>query len=287
MQNLVISTYVDITKRKHLEEEIRGINMHLESLVLKRTEMLREANLGLEEQIGERKVAEATALDYADRLKTMTRRLVDLEETERRHLARELHDRVSSGLSAIGVELKIIENHLPKEALALLQEHLSDCTALLQDTQATARDISADLHPAILDYAGLYSALEDFGKKFWRRTGILVDVSQSKQTIRLPGNMELALFRIAQEALTNCAKHSHAKSVAIHFAFDGANHHAELTICDDGLGFDSSQLGQRGDASSIGLGLLAMQERAEAIGGKCRVDSIPGNGTRVFVDVWL
>lgn len=276
-----------LTDRLNLEEEILDINKDLEAQVLKRTEMLREANLGLEEQIGERKAAEAAALDYADRLQTMSRQLIVVQEEERRHLARELHDRVSSGLSAIGLELKVIGGQLSEDTLVLLHEHLSDCTALLEDTQASARDISADLHPAILDYAGLYPALEDFGKKFARRSGISVDLSQSGQTVRLPADKELALFRIAQEALANCAKHSHAKSVAIRFAHDEANQRVELAISDDGLGFDTSQLSRRGPDKSIGLGLLAMQERAEAIGGKCRIESTPGKGTRVIVDVRL
>ena len=151
---------------------------------------------------------------------------------------------------------------------------------MVKDTIANAREISHDLHPAVLEYAGVLAALEDYGRKYFGHTGIAVEVVGLDREIQLPPETAIALYRIAQEALTNCAKHSDAKTVTIEL--DGDAEHVRFVISDDSSGFDLTRL-TYGDITP-GLGLLSMRERAEAIGGKLTLESAPGSGTRITVE---
>jgi len=269
----------EVAERRRGEAQVRYLNDNLERRVTDRTDALLVANRRLEEQIGERKIAEAAALDLAARLQVMTRRYAGAQESERRRLARELHDRVSSGLTAIGLSLGLIKGQLPREAAASVRERLSDTETLVREAIMTAREISHDLHPSVLDYGGVLPAMEDYGRKFSGHTGIPVDVLGTDRELRFPPETEIALYRIAQEALTNCAKHAKAGRVTI--SLDGDAEHGVFKISDDGVGFDRIRLKEGG--KTPGLGLLSMRERAEAIGGKLTVESAPGAGTRITV----
>ena len=241
----------------------------------------RAANERLEREIRDRKSAESSAFDLAAHLQVMTRRYVGAQESERRRLARELHDRVSSSLTAIGLSLGLIERQLPRDAAASIRARLSDTGALVKETILTAREISHDLHPSVLEYGGILPELEDYGRKFSGHTGIAVEVTGQNRDIRLPPEKEIALYRIAQEALTNCAKHAGASTVTI--ALDGDDEQAVFVISDDGAGFDLIRLS---DGENMpGVGLLSMRERAEAIGGKLTLQSAPGSGTRITVEI--
>ncbi len=273
----------EIAERRRREDEFRKLNETLEAHVIERTNELMRANQKLESEIRERKIAESSALDFSARLQGMTRRHAVAQESERRRLARELHDRVSSSLTAIGLSLGLVENQLPRDAADLVKERLSGISALLKETMMNAREISHDLHPAVLDYGGVVAALEDYGRNFSLHTGIDVQVIGEDREIRLPPDTEIALYRIAQEALTNCAKHAGAATVTIELY--GDDEHAVFVISDDGSGFDLPRHG--GGGESYGLGLLSMRERAEAIGGKLTLESAAGSGTRISVEIYL
>lgn len=241
----------------------------------------RIANEQLKMEIRDRKIAEASAVDFAARLQVMTRRYAGAQESESRRLARELHDRVSSSLTAIGLSLGLIERQLPFDAAASIKERLANTVALVHDTVSNAREISHDLHPSVLEYCGVLPALEDYGRQYSGHTGIAVEVTGEDREIRLRPETEVALYRIAQEALTNCAKYADAKTVKIEL--NGDAEHAIFVVSDDGVGFDLIRLGD-GEITP-GLGLLSMRERAEAIGGKLTLASGPGLGTRVTVEI--
>ena len=264
----VLESGVDDCTGNTLSRKLLAARLHAVQRVVK-----------LQEEIGERRIGESSAVDFAARLQVMARRHAATHEAESRRLAIELHDRVCSSLTAIGLSLGLIERQLPQDTAASLRERISNTEAFVKETILTAREISYDMHPPILEHGGLLPALEDYGQKFACQTGIAVEVTGEDRTMRLPPEKEIALYRIAQEALTNCAKYAEARTATI--ALDGAAEHATFVISDDGAGFDLTMLT---DGKKMpGLGFLSMRERAEAIGGTLTLESAPGSGTRITV----
>lgn len=230
--------------------------------------------------MSERKKMEQERIGYLKRQEQASRHLVAVQENARRRLAGELHDRTSPNLAAIDINLEIIATELPQEHSTDLAERMADTRALIEDTAASIREICTDLRPLLLDYAGLSAALEGYVQQFSRRTGIAVQFDCAICDLRLAPDMESLLFRVFQEALTNCAKHAHATSISVTLHHDGRP--IVLTVTDNGVGFDPEQLGKIGH---IGLGLLTMREIAEVAGGKFTVESASGKGTRIVVEI--
>ncbi len=148
-------------------------------------------------------------------LRALAARLAEVEEAERHHLARELHDEVGQGLTALGLTLTLLKTQMPQETAASLLNRLADAVVLVEKTGETIRNVMTELRPPVLDDYGLLSALRWYGAEFSRRTGIGVDVQGEEAAPRLARPVELALFRIAQEALTNVVKHAGASRVEV------------------------------------------------------------------------
>jgi signal transduction histidine kinase len=230
----------------------------------------------------EREIARERARQ-SDSLAQLSRRIVSVQEEERRRMAAELHDRTATNLAAIGLNLKRVTRTTADPAAvddALMQE----TQVLLTDTIVSIREFCAELRPAILDYAGLPQALENSVAQFSRRTGIVAQVDLADFSGRCSPEQETVLFRIAQEALMNCAKHSRAGQVQVRLAREGDGR-LSLTIADDGNGFDPAALGQAGAGQDVGSGLLNMRERAAFVGGEFQLESAPGQGTRITVRI--
>jgi PAS domain S-box-containing protein len=226
-----------------------------------------------------RKQLEQERMTHAARLAELSRHMVDVQENERRKLAGELHDRASPNLAALQLTLANIARALPRDVLHELGPLLDDAEALLLDTTTGIRDICTDLRPATLDYAGLIPALQDYAQQFGQRTGVVVQLDTEGFNAQLPPNIQSLLFRIVQEALTNCAKHAQAGTIRVRLTNTPAR--VEMTISDDGVGFDPQLLGETGNAP--GLGLITMKERAEFAGGRFTINSHPSTGTEITV----
>jgi two-component system sensor histidine kinase UhpB len=202
-------------------------------------------------------------------------------EVERRRLARELHDQVGQRLTALGINLNIIRAQIPEQTGDAIRSRIDDSLFLVEQTTECIRDVMAELRPPVLDDYGLVAALRWYGEQFARRSGIAVAVEGEELVPRLAARVENALFHIAQEALTNVAKHAQAKNVKV--TAQVQDEILCLLVADDGIGFDPASTTEPGGGH--GWGLLTMTERAEAVGGRCRFESIPGQGTRVIVEV--
>jgi two-component system sensor histidine kinase UhpB len=151
----------------------------------------------------------------------------------------------------------------------------------VEQTTERIRDVMSDLRPPVLDDYGLVAALHWYGERLAQRTGIAVDVEGEELVPRPPARVENALFRIAQEALTNVTKHAQATNVTVTVELDTGT--LRLIVADDGVGFEPAQPSESdGDQ---GWGLLHMTERAEAANGRCRIESQPGHGARVIAEV--
>lgn len=227
------------------------------------------------------KEAEAKLKALGDQLRALAARLTEVEEAERKELARELHDQVGQNLTALGINLNMIKAQIPEDAPDLIRSRLDDSLALIEQTSERIRDVMSNLRPSVIDDYGLFAAIRWYCENFLQRTGIDISVQGEELIPRLPQSTETALFRIAQEALTNIVKHANASMVNVTLkALDGL---VQLVIDDNGIGFDPARI--HAAEQKPKWGVITMRERAEAIGGQMRVESGPGRGTRLLVEI--
>lgn len=212
-----------------------------------------------------------------EKLSALTARLSEVEEAERQRLAQELHDQVGQNLTALGLNLNIIRAQLSNNDLPAVHTRLDDSLVLVDETTEQIRDVMANLRPPVLDDYGLTAALNWYGARLSRLGEFQIEVEEEGVASGMSVSTENTLFRIAQEALNNVMKHAHAKNITIRVQYQPLR----LEVIDDGIGFDPDNLPD----TELGWGLLTMNERAEAIGGQCRIESRPGQGTKVIVEV--
>ena len=207
----------------------------------------------------------------AAKLQILSRRILDVQEGERRRIAHELHDELGQTLTAVKINLQSFkpdDRRTPAESVA---ENVRMVDSALQQM----RQMALTLRPSVLDDLGLASALDWLGEQVATRSDLQVSVHSSMQNERIAGEIETACFRIVQEALTNIQRHAFAKHVEI--SLNCSNESLRLTVSDDGCGFapDVSFAGERS------MGLLGMQERASLIGGHIEIESGPGHGCHI------
>jgi len=231
------------------------------------------------EDIREQKLAEAALHDYAERMRLLSGRLSAVEENERRNIHRELHDQIGASLSALKLDLSLIGSTLNAEAQKTVGSRLQRAQQLTGEIIARIRDVMGELRPPALDDFGLLAALRTHAQSYAARLGIPVHVNGDEIKPRLSISAETALFRIAQEALTNITKHARACEVVI--SLDSNSRSVTLVIADDGTGFTINENSFPQD----GWGLRTMRERALAIGAELRIETSPGKGTRLNVEV--
>ena len=217
-----------------------------------------------------------------DRTKQLTesyRRLGRVEEDERRMLHRELHDRVGGNLSALRLELYVIDQLLERDDKAAAAEHLESAGSVLKETIEMARDLMAELRPPGLDEHGLFAALRTFVRAQAERLGLPVEVHGTDLSRRPSPFVETALFRIVQEAVSNAAKHARATRIDVWLVEQENAVH--LRVVDNGQGFDLAAA----DRTSPHWGLSNMRERAQAIGATLVINTAVGKGTSVTVQL--
>lgn len=260
-------------------------NVELERLVQERTEALRRVNQELQHQVVERKQAERTITDYTQRLHALANQLVEAQEQERKTLASELHDRIGQNLSALSMNLSVnrtlVSARLPADAAAPVLARIEDSMALVERTTEMVRDLMEELHPALLEQYGLDAALRWYADEFTGRTGVRTRNETGERFPRLRGKVEMTLFRVVQEALTNVAKHAGAGEVAVALRRSATG--IELQVADDGVGIAPERLGHA--AAGSGWGLNIMTERIHSIGAQMRIEPVNGKGTRIVVTV--
>jgi signal transduction histidine kinase len=205
-------------------------------------------------------------------------KVIRAQEEERRRIGRELHDEAVQLLSAAAVRIGELEEHVPPDQDGV-RAGLSDLRGILTDALWEVRKIIVALRPSDLDDLGLIPALSAYARNRLAEAGVAVDARLERPTQRLTLDTETAVFRIAQEAVNNIARHAQAQHAIV--AFAQRNGTIVLNVQDDGVGFDPAHLHTNGHGE--GLGLLGMKERAALLGGKLDLVSTPGAGTTVRV----
>jgi signal transduction histidine kinase len=208
-------------------------------------------------------------------LKELSKRLVDAEERERRAISRELHDEVGQSLSAVLLEVESLTEMSNDKAG--FRQGLQNIKMLAENCVNEVRNMALLLRPSMLDDLGLIAALEWQAREVSRRTGMLVETVSENVLDALPDEHRTCVYRIVQEALNNSSRHAYAKNVRV--AVRQEENHLQVSIEDDGKGFDPSRV--------RGLGLIGMNERVSQLGGVLKVDSDPERGTRLRVDLPL
>ncbi len=206
----------------------------------------------------------------ARELSRLSGHVLETQDTVVRRLSRELHDEFGQTLSAIEANLAAIPANTPDQ-----QSRIEDCLLLVKDAMGNVRELSQLLRPSILDDFGLQAALQWLCDSFRQRTGIAVETQVAYES-RLAGETETHLFRIAQEALTNVARHSGATHVTMRLAAEGGK--LKLTVADDGKGLTTPTNGR------TGFGMMGMRERMRAAGGELHVRST-ANGLTIEAEV--
>src|SRR5271170_1572278 len=230
----------------------------------------------LEEQARLRYVEVAGA---RTQLKELSARLVQAQEEERRSLSRELHDEVGQALSAVLIELRNLSTGLAVRSEEQFRRHVETIKGLVESTVRVVRNMALLLRPSMLDDLGLIPALKWQARESSKSTSmnVTVDVSVRAELAsdELPDEYNTCIYRVVQEALHNCARHSRATAVRIRV--EQERDRLLLDIQDDGQGFDVRH--------TKGLGLLGIQERVTHLGGTCTVRSQPGHGTNLSVEL--
>jgi signal transduction histidine kinase len=211
----------------------------------------------------------------------LLRRIISAQEDERQRVARELHDVTSQALATLGVGLEVMTT-APQSNAKEREAQMDGIRSLLAATSKDVHRLIYDLRPSLLDDLGLSAAIRSYAHNSLDAAGVEVHVETAGQEKRLPPEVEIALFRIVQEAIANIARHAHAESAYISLEFKEKG--IAVQVEDDGIGFDHSH-GFIASAGGKGVGLLGMQERAELLGGILVIDTRPGGGTRVSAEV--
>jgi signal transduction histidine kinase len=267
---------------------IEALKLRTEDLVATNAELHLEIarRIAVEESLRTSEATTSLLLKKSRRLqedlRSLSRRLLTVQEDERRRISRELHDVVAQALAGINVRLAVLRSQSSANVRDF-EENIKVTERLVEQSVEIVHRFASDLRPMILDDLGIIPALQSYLKAFQERTQIPAKLTAASAVERLDPPARTALYRIAQEALANISRHASPGQVTIDLR--PGKTCVRMRIRDDGQGFDS----ENHDISAAGghLGLLGMQERAEMVGGSLRIESKEGRGTTVLVEVPL
>ena len=244
-----------------------------------------DTTIGIGLDVTQQRQTEETLRQTLEAVRELSRRLADVEENDRKHLASELHDTIGQELTALSIQIQVARDMLAEQQAGQALERLEEASRIVEHTSRRVREIMVDLRPPLLDEYGLLAALRWYGEQFARRNDLTVTVQGDEPAAVASSAVSISLFRITQEALNNISKHAQAGQVTIHLNAEGDEGERRLclTIADDGVGFPVEN--QTPEAPESGWGLRIMRERAEAIGGRFSIQSTPEQGTRISVEV--
>jgi signal transduction histidine kinase len=233
-----LAIYHDVTARKQVEEEVRQRNRELA---------------------------------------TLSRRLVEVQESERQYISRELHDETGQALTSLMLRLGLLERDL--QSGLPVAGRVAELKRTVDEVLEGLHGLASDLRPASLDHVGLVPALRQYTERLAERHHLVVDFSAiGLQEERLPPPIEITIYRIVQEALVNVVRHAQATHADV--IIERRADHVRILIEDNGVGFEPTRALESGR-----LGLLGIRERAETLGGQLVIDSVPGTGTTLLVEV--
>jgi len=225
-----------------------------------------------------------TVQEHSGELQRLSAQLMSAQEAERRRISRELHDEMGQTLTAMRINLAAVEEELGSECLPTIRERLAETSWLVERTLEQMRELSFDLRPNMLDDLGLVPVLQWYIDKYAKRLSIEVEFKAVNVEERLPAEVETVLYRVVQEALTNVAKHTQASRVGIRL--QRTESAVLASVQDNGRGFDVEEIAGR-EPLERGIGLIGMRERVTALGGRFNIQSRPGQGTQLTMQIPL
>lgn len=266
--NIRLHHLINTLERRNLDLARINRELNREIIQRKRTEKaLRESENHLRELFDE-------AHRMEENLRSLSNQILNAQEEERKHVSRELHDDV--GQSLVGVSMALASmSHGTTDKKGDMEDKLREAQHLLEQAMKTVHDFARELRPATLDQLGLLPALRAYLDEFSKRTGLRIEFKGDPAAEDLGGEQRIVLYRIAQESLTNVAKHAHATSVRV--TLQKARDGIRMEVADDGRSFREKPGKDR--AGTRRLGLLGMRERARLVNGTFEVRPCPGKGT--------
>jgi len=262
----------DVTAQKEMESALQKAHDELEMRVAQRTVELEQKNFHIREQ--------AEKLESTNQgLRDLSARLLHVQDEERRHIARDLHDSTGQTLAVLTMTLSSLESEV-RRLSPELAKGLADNAELVRQVSVELRTLSYLLHPPLLDEVGLGSALQWFVDGFGQRSGIPVDLELPSGFPRLPRDLETAIYRVVQECLTNIHRHSQSPVATIRLSESAGR--VILEVTDKGKGIDQQELSRIASSCAPGVGLRGIRERIQNFRGDLEITS-DGKGTRIKV----
>ncbi|MFT4017745.1 MAG: PAS domain S-box protein [Agriterribacter sp.] len=264
-----------VWKHHKIDETIISVEIFVHSMIIDGL----KAKLVLAHDITQKVETEKKQTEYLEQIRMLTGYLQEVRETERKNIAREIHDELGQQLTVLKMEIAWMIKKLEVNEKNV-EVKLTELLDTIDGTMTAVRRICAELRPTVLDDIGLEAAMEWHIKQFQQATGIQVKLLSATEDFHIPADIKTALFRIFQESLTNIARHANASVVQVDLSKKEG--FITLMITDNGRGFDMAIADQKRT-----LGILGMKERSLALGGEYKINSKPGKGTAIRVSIPL